>query len=317
MPSVEVHIPISPTPYFFNMVQCLARSLRKFGGAFRDAPIILTVGDREIDPDLEARHRWLGPLGVEVRWVPEDFFREHSYYATGATRFEHEYRSDVVLFLDADVLVAAPFDEMILDVYRRQHFAGMIALASPLIQTESPTSWEDLYRACGIDRAPDLRHEYTGWPYFMTGDPAHRYAPAYFNYGVVCAPASIMKRIGGSYFDQYLKLRDRFPNRLISQVALTMALVALEVPYRTLPMRYNFANNELFEALHGSELPHARFLHLHGKLQIDRDYLYADLGRIRETIRRTDLRGVARHAQRVLAAIEPDLVEVQAPALAA
>ena len=62
---------------------------------------------------------------------------------------------------------------------------------------ESPPSWEDLYRACGIDRAPDLRHEYTGWPYFLTGDPAHRYAPAYFNYGVVCAPASIMKRIGG------------------------------------------------------------------------------------------------------------------------
>src|SRR3954471_6692257 len=92
MPSVEVHIPISPTPIFFNMVQCLARSLRKFGGDFRAAPIILTVVDQEIDPDLEARHRWLGPLGVDVRWVPEDFFREHSYYATGATRFEHEYR---------------------------------------------------------------------------------------------------------------------------------------------------------------------------------------------------------------------------------
>ena len=90
-----------------------------------------------------------------------------------------------------------------------------------------------------------------------------------------------------------------------------MALVELGVPYRTLPMRYNFANDELLEALHGSELPHARFLHLHGKLQIERDYLYADLDRIRETIRRTDLRGVARLAQRVLAAIEPDLVEAR------
>src|SRR5438270_9243458 len=81
MPSVEVHIPISPTPTFFNMVQCLARSLRKFGGAFRDAPIVLTVGDRAIDPGVEARYPWLGPLGVEVRWVREAFFREHSYYA--------------------------------------------------------------------------------------------------------------------------------------------------------------------------------------------------------------------------------------------
>src|SRR4051812_35451286 len=111
MPSVEVHIPISPTPTFFNMVQCLARSLRRFGGAYRDAPIILTVGGPSIDPGLEARYRWLGPLGVKVRWVPEAHYREYSYSATGAARFGHDYRSDVILFLDADILVAAPFDE--------------------------------------------------------------------------------------------------------------------------------------------------------------------------------------------------------------
>ncbi len=95
-----------------NMVHCFALSLRRFGGAYRDAPIILTVGDTTIDPDLHHRHPWLGRRGVNVRWVPEEDFRIHSYFATGAARFVHPYRSDVVLFLDADILVTSAFDEL-------------------------------------------------------------------------------------------------------------------------------------------------------------------------------------------------------------
>lgn len=44
-PNLEIHIPVSPAPMFMNMVHCLALSLRRFGGAYRDARIILTVGD--------------------------------------------------------------------------------------------------------------------------------------------------------------------------------------------------------------------------------------------------------------------------------
>jgi hypothetical protein len=308
-PSLEIHIPISPTPLMLNMVQCLTLSLRRFGGAYREAPIILSVGDREIDPGFEARYPWLAKLGVETRFVPEAAFREHSYFATGTARFEHEYRSDVVLFLDADILVAAPFDDLIHDVHRHQHFAGMIALASPILALKPSVTWKDLYDHCGINRLPDLRYEYTGWPYFLTDAPEHRYCPVYFNYGVVCAPAAMMKRIGPSYFAHYLKLRDRFECVLISQIALTMAVLELDLPYRTLPMRYNFANEMAVEALHAAELPQASFLHLLGKLQIEKFNLYKDIEQIHAMVRRTDLRGVSRMVQQILATIESDLVE--------
>src|SRR5262245_43627365 len=65
-PSVEIHVPISPTPNFFNMVRCLALSLRCNGGAYRDAPIIVTAGDRVTDPTLAHRLPWLKPCGVEL-----------------------------------------------------------------------------------------------------------------------------------------------------------------------------------------------------------------------------------------------------------
>src|SRR5580700_8540178 len=63
-PTLEIHIPISPTPLFFNMVQCLAHSLRRNGGAYRDAPIIVTAGSDAIEPDLAERMLWLRSNGV-------------------------------------------------------------------------------------------------------------------------------------------------------------------------------------------------------------------------------------------------------------
>src|SRR5437016_2489378 len=68
-PSLEIHIPISPTPTFFNMVRCLALSLRSNGGAYRDAPIIATAGDRVVDPGLAGRLPWLKSYGLELRWA--------------------------------------------------------------------------------------------------------------------------------------------------------------------------------------------------------------------------------------------------------
>ena len=307
-PSVEVHIPISPTPVFFNMVQCLALSLRMNGGICRDSPIILTVGDSTIDPDLEGQYPWLGPLGVELRWVPEDFFREHSYYATGATRLMHDFQSDLVLMLDADILVASKFDEMIRRTFREGHVAGVIAPASPLPFFDPAPTWPDIYRHCGIRRGPDLAHEHIGWPYYKSGEEAHRLAPAYFNYGVICAPSAAVRKISETYFADLLKLRELPPNGLIAQIALTTSIVKHRIPHRALPPRYNFPNHPMLEALHGREMALAKLLHLKEDHQFEKFGLFTSLTSVRATIRRTDLRGINEQARRILQAIEPYLV---------
>src|SRR5437764_2284297 len=78
-PSLEIHVPISPTPTFLNMVRCLALSLRRNGGAYRDAPIIATAGDHVVDPALAD----LKSCGVALRWAPAADFERDSYFATG------------------------------------------------------------------------------------------------------------------------------------------------------------------------------------------------------------------------------------------
>jgi hypothetical protein len=316
-PTVEIHIPISPTPVFFNMVQCLALSLRANGGIGRDAPIILTVGDATIDPTIERAYPWLGPLGIELRWVSEPFFREHSFHATGATRLWHDFGSDVILLLDADILIARPFDDLIRRVFREGHVAGVIGPASPLQFFDPPHSWHEIYRHCGLDQTPDLRFEHPGWPYYFSSDEVYRRSPAYFNYGVICAPASFIRRIAATYFSDLLKLRELTPNLLITQIALTTSIIRAGLPQRALPVRYNFPNHPMLEALHGAEIPLATFLHLKEKHQFKKFDLFDDLANVHATIRRTDLRGINERARQVLQAIEPDLVDPAPGSIAA
>ena len=70
-PTLEIHVPMSPTSSFLYQLRCLTHSLRRFGGAYRDAPVIATVGSDRVDQGLAERMPWLAANGIELRWVPE------------------------------------------------------------------------------------------------------------------------------------------------------------------------------------------------------------------------------------------------------
>ena len=43
---------MSPTSSFLYQLRCLTHSLRRFGGTYRDAPVIATVGAAQVDQGL-------------------------------------------------------------------------------------------------------------------------------------------------------------------------------------------------------------------------------------------------------------------------
>jgi hypothetical protein len=299
-PTLEVHVPVSPTGDFVNMAQYLTRSLRLKGGYYRDAPVILTVGAERHDPDLLRRHPWMVENDVEVRWVDEALFARESWFATACERFRHPFKSDVVLALDADVLIAGPLDELVDEAHRNRALCGVVAHVPPLPSREH---WQALYRACGLG---ELRTpcEHTGWGY-MFQDESLRYCPPYFNLGVLAAPASVMRQIGSAVYDLMAAVDAVHVTSYRGQLAVSLAITRFGLPFRELPFRWNFVNDPLLEAIHAAEQPHARILHLLRKHQIDKHQLFASLDSVEAMLRRTDLRVVNALAQRLIGELHP------------
>lgn len=315
-PTLEIHIPASPNRSFLNMVQCLTHSLRRNGGRYRNAPVIVTLGDEFPDPAFADQFPWLGENGIELRWVFRDQFLTQSYNATCNQRWQYDFRSDVVLLLDADILIARPLDDLIETVYSRQAIAGLIAHVSPFESRAAngfldlPEGWKKLHESLGL-RPGRADYEHTGWGY-MSSDDRFRYTQPYFNYGVVCAPRGMAVRIGSVIDDLQRHVRDRFPGLCFgAQIALALAIAQLELPHWCLPMRYNFPNVPVLEALHAAEIPHTRIIHLLGNHQdVVKSEVFKSLDSLKAFTHRADLKVTNRLAQQIIAEILPSLQDV-------
>ncbi|HEY0558359.1 MAG TPA: hypothetical protein VGG20_29175, partial [Thermoanaerobaculia bacterium] len=269
-------------------------------GRYRDAPIVLTVGAEKRDPDLARNHPWMADNDVEVRWIDEDLFARESWYATACERFRYEFRSDVVLALDADTLIAGPLDELVEEAYRTGALCGVVAHVPPLSRREH---WQDIYRACGLG---ELRTpcQHTGWGY-MFSDESLRYCPPYFNLGVLAAPATVMRSLGSDIYELMSTVDAVHRTMYRVQIAVSLAVTRFALPFRALPFRWNFVNDPLLEALHAGELADVRIIHLLRKHQVHKDELYASLENVEAMLARTDLRVVNALAQRLLGEIHP------------
>ena len=186
-------------------------------------------------------------------------------------------------------------------------FAGVIAHLAPLLNSKlEPPDWSTLFAICGLPE-PRLDHEHTGWGY-MFSDSRYRYCPAYFNYGVIAAPAEMIAQIGPVADLHLPRIRDAVCTCYDAQLAFTMAMAQLGLPARALPMRYNMANQPLVEAIHHREVDQAIILHLLFEQQIRREETFASLSSLEAFLARTDLQVTNLMAQEVIRAIFPALV---------
>ena len=299
-PTLEVHVPVSPTPTFLNMAHYLTLSLRANGGRYRDAPVVLTIGGEKVDSDLPRKHPWMAANGVEVRWVDQELFAREIWYATACERFRYEFKSDVVLALDADTLIAGPLDELVEEAHRSGALCGVVAHMPPLARREQ---WQAIYDSLGLG---ELRTpcEHTGWGY-MFQDEALRYCPPYFNLGVLAAPAAVMRTVGRDVYELMAAVDAVERTMYRVQIAVSLAVTRSSLPFRALPFRWNFVNDPLLEALHASELGEVRIIHYLRQHQIYKNEIFASLDNVEAMLSRTDLRVINALAQRLIGELHP------------
>jgi hypothetical protein len=282
------------------MAHYLTQSLRVRGGRYRDAPIVLTVGAERCDPDFARNHSWLADNGVEVRWIDEALFARESWLGTAAERFRYAFKSDVVLALDADTLIAGPLDDLVENADRTGALCGVVAHVPPFARREQ---WQELYHSLNLGNLT-TPCEHTGWGY-MFQDESLRFCPPYFNLGVLAAPAGVMGSIGKRIYELMAAVDAVERTSYRVQIAVSLAVTRFGLPFRTLPFRWNFANDPLLEALHAGELSDVRIIHLLRKHQLHKDELYASLDNVEAMLGRTDLRVINAMAQQLLGEIHP------------
>ena len=179
MTSVEIHIPIAPRSSFFTMIHFFAASLRRRGGAFRDAKIVVSVGE-DCEPfDLEQSHPELSRYDISWRWADRTAFREHGYLATGLRRWS-DFESDYVVMADADTLVLGDISESLRWLKGPRSICGVIGTYPPFMvrgggKTDAE-SWPELFKRAGLPLPPfDSIHP--GFGHFYDASQGIRDAP--------------------------------------------------------------------------------------------------------------------------------------------
>jgi hypothetical protein len=285
------------------MVKYLVRSLRVFGGKYHDSRVVLTLGNDGNSSGDGLDESWFRQEGVEIRWTSLERLSEYSWYANALERFCYDFNAEMVLMLDADVLIASALDSLIDRSYRSGTLGGLIAHAPPF---QDPGMWGQLHRAVGINNV-HLIHEHTGWGP-MVIDEALRYCPPYFNLGVLVGPAHLFEQIGRHLYQLVDTVNEVTDSYFRCQLALSLAISKYGTPYDCLPFRYNFPNDPGLERKWAEELPHAAILHLLREHEgVFKSQLFDTREHIDEFLARNDLTGINAIAQHVIAEVRRDV----------
>lgn len=239
-PTLELRIPVSPNDKYMRMVRFLLQSIKLFGGNIaKNAACVLSIS-REVEPfDLRTMYPWLDAYDVIQRWTSEVHFSTWEYDGTGYDRFLHKTSADVVAMLDADLLVAGNFDELILNSYYDQQLLGFIAHSTPFYSApRSDVVWREIFKAAGV---PELESTCvcTGWG-LMNHNPSHRLTPPYFNYGVLIAPTRVFELMAPEYLKDIKTIESVYPTWFRSQIANTVAIARHDISWKALSINDNF-----------------------------------------------------------------------------
>lgn len=308
---LEIRTAISPLDFFFNRIHFIALSIRSLGGICATAPIRVAVGADEQPHDLHARLPWSRPLGIEWGWIDRSDFvawkdSANPYLATIAARFMPPFTARHVLVLDPDVIPIAPFNDLVAKIESSPAVLGVIAHHSPF-WSKDPGShrriWNLLYSAAGLGE-PRFELQHSAWGIYDQVEE-RRLSPPYFNSGMILAPSDMLTPLWPHYVEGLRVIAESLNTYFYDQIGFTLALAKSGVPYRSLPLRFNFPNEPVFDVKLAQELSDVRFLHVMRTEIVHRDESFKTLDTVAHLVSRKDLTGSNEAFRRKIAQLLP------------
>jgi hypothetical protein len=293
MRKVAFLIAASPTDAFYSQIAALSAGLRALTWSHWEPSVHVFVGgDRRNDPVSG----WLPYLqSVDISWTSEARFARDGDWAQSDDAFRFARRDvDALVALDADTFPVTGFESMLDRVHDTEAVAGVIAHYPPARDSTLDTASNGFSGRTG----DEPREESLGgaWTHFSRGltdvplDFAYthtlmgperpqedRRTPFYLNFGVVAFPREAFDLVA----PRYLAFRQQVMGRMngsdfSGQVALTLAIADARVRTWALPMRYNFPNDPVAEAMYPSELDNVAIVHYLRTAEFDRHRIFAE-----------------------------------------
>src|SRR5262245_38023362 len=112
MASVEIHTPISMNEHFSVMCHLFVKSIAENAQLPGDWRVVYTVsGDSELSPD-SPQFAWARYYPVEFQSVDPELWKAMGYVGTGLQAIITPHTADVVLYMDADMIVTGSLAEI-------------------------------------------------------------------------------------------------------------------------------------------------------------------------------------------------------------
>ena len=244
-----VHLVASPTEIFYSQLSFFRYALRKLGYSESDVRIRIFIGDH-IRGELPARWR---PYmeGVEIIWSTGIAFERGGIYAQCDASFaDMDAETDVTVFCDADTFWVKRLDGLFAMVANEAVCAGLMAHGPPANghgpppngQPRARAAWSDIFGLIGRMAPAEC------FPY----SHSRLKAPFYVNFGFVALSTRTFFPIRNRFVELSRLLRDtKIVHPYFSyQAGLTLALYEAEIPRLSLPLEFNFPNDDHILALH-------------------------------------------------------------------
>jgi hypothetical protein len=274
---IEFRIPISPNEAFFSQLRLFNYALRRLGSSpYRDARILIVVGDRCDIDEVRDKNRWSEDFNVVWERLPDEIWDEFGMWGTANWRLNIPVgEADIIILSDADTVLLRDIDPLLSDFPATEAaIRGHMAYRPPpsLQGTLAPDArssgfWPWLFE---VFRIP--------WPattYSYSIDPSKQWAaaPAYFNLGFIALNPKAM-----SFFDAEIADITRWVNKLTGswmrcQIAMTIIAYRARMNIATLSAAYNAGNEIAHLALNDLTASDIRVLHYLQSDEIDRSTL--------------------------------------------
>jgi len=273
-PKIEFLLCGSPNDAFYSQTAMFRLALDSLGGIYRQARLVLCLGDHE---PVSVPARWRAALrGVDVLWAPREMFLDIGN--GGDFRYDVlDASCDLSLLCDADTLLLQAIDPSELRrMIEQPAVRGVIAHGPPRLTDQDgrnrgtlgiPGFWDQLVQNVLSQPRMDLLHQHT-----LTPQPVA--CPFYINYGVVVGDFEMLRALYEQLKVVQPKIRAFLNNRFFAQLALPLGCLGAQLPTETLPMRYNFPNDPLADAMHAEELTQVVFMHYLRTTVFDRHQIF-------------------------------------------